>query len=200
MDLTPDIIKRIISRPNICPHLHLPLQSGDQKILDLMGRNHSPSDYLKLLETAIETNPDTALGTDIMVGFPGEDDESFINTLNFLKDTPLTYLHIFTFSPRKGTRAAQMPGKPPGKAVTERLEALKILDKTKRLDFRKSQAGKVRLFLIENPERKSGVVTALTDNYIRIRLTAGNYQFLPGQLIAMRIDTNDDYICAVPEI
>jgi threonylcarbamoyladenosine tRNA methylthiotransferase MtaB len=199
MDLTPDIIRRIIGHPKICPHLHLPLQSGDRKILDLMGRNHSPADYLELLEAAIEANPDTALGTDIMVGFPGEDDESFINTLNFLKNTPLTYLHIFTFSPRKGTKAAQMSGKPSGETVSERMKALKSLDKSKRLDFRRSQDGKVRPFLIENPEAGSGILTALSDNYIRIQFVAEKYRFSLGQVITMRIDTNNDYICAVPE-
>ena len=197
MDLTPDLVGRIVGHPKICPHLHLPLQSGDQNILDLMGRDHSPDQYLDLLNAAIDMNPDTALGTDIMIGFPGEDDKSFQITLNFLKQIPLTYLHIFTFSPREGTRAAGMPGKPPGEAVRGRLDALKSLDQAKRHEFRKSQAGKVRPFLIEKPERKAGIITALSDNYIRIQLTGDKYQNPPGQVVPMRIDIINGNLQAV---
>lgn len=190
MDLTPEIIERLIGHPKICPHLHLPLQSGDQKILDLMGRGHSLDDYTRLLDAAMKTNPDTALGTDIMIGFPGEDDESFLNSFNYLKEIPLTYLHIFTYSPRKGTRAAAMPGNPPGKTVKDRLDALKKLDKEKRQAFYRSQDGRIRPFLIENPRFKSGPMTALSDNYIRVNLAHSNYDLKPGQVIPMRLDIN----------
>lgn len=191
MDLTPALVKRIIAHPLICPHLHIPLQSGDPKILDLMGRDHSLEHYTELLDAALMTDPDIALGTDIMVGFPGEDDESFLNTFNYLEDSPLTYLHIFTWSPRNGTRAVDMPNRPQGRIVRGYMKQLKELDRLKRRRFIESQIGNIRPCLVEHPPYKSGVITALSDNYIRLNLLSKNNLNSIGQVIPIKIDTNN---------
>ncbi len=194
MDLTPALVKRMIAHPLICPHLHIPLQSGDPKILDLMGRGHSLEHYTKLLDAALMTDPDTALGSDIMVGYPGEDDQSFLNTFNYLKDSPLTYLHIFTWSPRVGTRAVDIPNRPQGSIVKGHMKRLKELDRLKRSRFIESQIGKIRPCLVEHPPYRSGAITAISDNYIRVNLLSKNILNSVGQVIPFKIDTNNDFL------
>ncbi len=192
MDLTPGLVERIISHPKICPHLHFPLQSGDQEILNAMGRGHSLDDYRKLLEAAVSTDPDTSLGTDVMVGFPGETDETHRNTVDFLNSLPLTYLHIFSFSPRDGTIAARMSGRPQGKDVKSRLNDLKKLDKSIRQKFLDSQAGTEREFILESPPHASGRRIALSDNYVRMFVSDKISESLIEDFIHLLIDTISD--------
>ncbi len=191
MDLTPTLIKRIVTHPVICPHLHIPLQSGDQGILDSMGRDHTLRHYTDLLEAAVGIEPDIALGTDLMVGFPGENNKSHKNTLDFIKSLPLTYLHIFTYSPRALTRAADMPNRPTGPVVRDRMKDLKAVDNGKRMAFQKSQNGKIRPFLIESPTA-SNRITALSDNYLRIIVKDSEVINCIGQVVPLEIDINND--------
>ncbi len=190
MDLDPSLIERILTNPRICPHLHLPLQSGDQGILDAMGRGHTLRDYSTLVETAMRVRPDAAIGADVMVGFPGENVGSHQNTLSYINSLPFAYLHIFSFSPRDRTRAAEMPGRPQGSDIQKRMRDLKALDAARRRAFRLSQLGKTRMFLIEAPPYRSGRVTALSDNFIRICPEAKDIQSRIGNLLPLIIDNN----------
>jgi len=188
MDLTPDLLLRMIANPIICPHFHLPLQSGDQSILDAMKRGHRLEDYAKLLDCIKTNEPDASIGTDIMVGFPGETDETHNNTMDFLKNLPLTYLHIFKFSPRPGTIASEMPGRPYGPDVHRRMKELMSIDNAARRRFRSSQAGTTREFLIETPDSPDKLLTALSDNYLRIFLSNSGMLKRIGNLIQLSID------------
>jgi threonylcarbamoyladenosine tRNA methylthiotransferase MtaB len=191
MDLTPELVRRILSTPKTCPHLHIPLQSGDQRILDAMGRGHTLAHFAGLIRAAVDTVPDVGLGTDVMAGFPGENINSHQNTLDFINDLPLTYLHVFTFSPRAGTPAARMPDRPSGQAAHDRMKDLRALDAAKRLAFRRTQHGKVRECLIESPPYPQGSPTALSDNFLRIAVRADSASGLVGHLVQLPIDIND---------
>lgn len=189
MDLTPDLVRRILGHRLICPHLHMPLQSAHTGILRAMGRNYTAERYDELLSAAKETHPDAALGTDIMIGFPGEDDRAFQESLDFITERPFTYVHLFTYSPRPSTPAASLPGRPAGREIRSRLRLLRDVDKAKRQAFLTAMDGQVRPCLVEWPSHRSGRLTALSDNYIRVILTSSEYNDRPGQLASLIIDT-----------
>jgi threonylcarbamoyladenosine tRNA methylthiotransferase MtaB len=192
MDLTPGLVRRILTHPRICPHLHMPLQSADNRILDLMGRGHTIRDYRTLLEAAVESNPDVAIGTDIMVGFPGEDRSAFENTLKFVLDSPFAYLHVFTYSPRKLTPAAHMSGRPGGNEVKARMKELRSIDTAKRRCFVGAFQGRSLPCLIESPQRPSEPLTALSSNFIRLSIPPSKDRYVPGHTVMLTIDTNND--------
>jgi threonylcarbamoyladenosine tRNA methylthiotransferase MtaB len=189
MDLTADLVRRILSHRLICPHLHIPLQSADEGILEAMGRGYVAEQYAELLAAAKETRPEVSLGTDIMVGFPGEDERAFRKTFEFVSDQPFSYLHIFTFSPRPSTPAARLPGRSPGGQVRNRLQALKELDRVKRNAFLGALHGQTRPCLIEWPPLETGKLTALSDNYIRLQATLSEYKDYAGQVVPLTLDT-----------
>lgn len=188
MDLTPGLVRRILRHRLLCPHLHIPLQSGDDTILEKMGRGHTVPEFASIVEAAVETCPDMALGTDIMVGFPGEDEVSFRKTVEFLENQPFTYFHIFPYSPRRGTPAAGMPGRPPGPSVRERMRFLKKLDKSRREAFLKANAGVPRPCLIEIPEGDSKRLIALSDNYIRLDVNPSLRPIDAGNIVSLCVD------------
>ncbi len=188
MDLTPETVVEILQNRLICPHLHLPLQSGDDRILESMGRDHTTVEYANLLSAAFKTRPDMALGTDIMVGFPGEDDESFEKTLEFISGQPFTYLHVFSYSPRKSTRASAMKNRPANSDVKSRMRILRELDSTLREAFLQANRGTVRECLVETPQTHSKSLTAISDNYIRVNVKPGPEAVFPGQVIRLMMD------------
>jgi threonylcarbamoyladenosine tRNA methylthiotransferase MtaB len=192
MDLTPELVERILTHPRICPHLHMPLQSADDRILSLMGRGHTIEEFLTLLETAVESNPDVAIGTDIMVGFPGEDDSAFENTLGFVSKNPFAYLHVFTYSPRRSTPAFQMSGRPSGQEVKARMKELKRVDLIKRRAFLGAFRGRTLPCLIESPKGPTEPLTALSHNFIRLGISPSIDKYPPGHIVMLTIDTNND--------
>ncbi|MFH1675429.1 MAG: MiaB/RimO family radical SAM methylthiotransferase [bacterium] len=192
MDLTPDLVHRILTHKLICPHLHIPLQSGDQAILDSMGRGHSIGHFSNLLDAIIKTRPDAAIGTDILVGFPGETPESFEKTVSYVSSQPFTYLHIFSWSPREGTKASLMKNRPRGSSVIERVKILKGIDLEKRKTFMNANQGMKRPFLIEIPSGKSNKLTALSDNYIRALVECPKASISPGTIATLIIDINNE--------
>jgi threonylcarbamoyladenosine tRNA methylthiotransferase MtaB len=111
-DISPSLLTVLQASPRWCRHLHLPLQNGDDEILASMGRPYRAEDYRSLLSSLVQEIPQIALGADIIVGFPGETEAHFLRTLRFLEAAPLSYLHIFPFSPRPGTAAALLPHTP----------------------------------------------------------------------------------------
>ncbi|MGE5582252.1 MAG: tRNA (N(6)-L-threonylcarbamoyladenosine(37)-C(2))-methylthiotransferase MtaB [Bacillota bacterium] len=118
VDLKNDLLDTIINNPQICQHLHIPLQSGSDRILKLMNRNYSLSFFANLINKIRAQNPLVAVGTDLIVGFPGESEEDFSATCNFIKEQAFSRIHVFRYSPRQGTPAAGFPGRIP-KAVQE---------------------------------------------------------------------------------
>lgn len=171
----------------LCRHLHIPLQSGDDRILASMKRRYTAGFYLDLLEKISKRVPHVALGADVMVGFPGEGEREFQNTLNLVERSPLTHLHVFSYSPRPGTPAAQMKPQVPESVKKQRSEALRNLGKKKNLIFRQLGVGHQFSVVVEDKaDPQSGFFTGLTDNYIRVRILGSKTEHI-GKEINVRI-------------
>ena len=166
-EFTPGLKALIASREKIAPHLHIPVQSGDDRILRLMGRQYTRRDLTALIEELVGSRPGLGIGVDVMVGFPGEDEEAFENTYRLLKDLPIYYMHIFTYSPRPGTPAAEMKDQVHPQVKGERYERLRELRAKKIRTFRESHLGKPIKVLIEGRrDRATGLTRGLSENYI----------------------------------
>ncbi|MDE2180825.1 MAG: tRNA (N(6)-L-threonylcarbamoyladenosine(37)-C(2))-methylthiotransferase MtaB [candidate division NC10 bacterium] len=156
---------------NLCRHLHLPLQSGDEAVLKRMRRPHTADDFRRLVERLVEAVPGIAIGTDVIIGFPGEDDAEFEHTYQLLDRLPIAYLHVFNYSQRKGTVAASMPNQVPKGVRAARSAALRALSETKWQQFRQTQVGQsFTAVVLEKRDAQTGRLEALTDNYITVRL------------------------------
>ncbi|OGW28677.1 MAG: tRNA (N(6)-L-threonylcarbamoyladenosine(37)-C(2))-methylthiotransferase MtaB [Nitrospirae bacterium GWC2_57_13] len=159
----------------LCRHLHIPLQSGDDGILAAMNREYISLTYRNLLDSLAGRIPSIALGADVMVGFPGEGDVQFQNTLHLIERSPLTHLHVFSYSPRPGTPAASMSGQVPEQVKKERSKLLRDLGQKKNQAFRRSFAGQELVVVVEDKvDALSGLLTGLSDNYIRMTLKGAN--------------------------
>jgi threonylcarbamoyladenosine tRNA methylthiotransferase MtaB len=163
----------------LCRHLHIPLQSGDDTILASMQRNYTSNFYKDLTAEIAERIPDIALGADVMVGFPGEGDLEFSNTMRLVKESPLTHLHVFSYSPRPGTKAADMEAQVPEKVKKMRSEALRKLAREKNQVFREMHIGAEASVVVESKvDAGSGLLTGLTDNYIRVLISGAKKEHI----------------------
>ncbi len=154
----------------LLPFLHIPLQSGVDRILRAMRRKYSVSEYLEFIHRADEAVPDLCIGTDIMVGFPGETDEEFAETCRVFRENPFAYGHVFTFSEREGTPAERMAGAVPVSERARRSAELRRLSAERRREFYGNRLGQNLPVLFEDP--KPGLWTGYTDNYIRVVVPA----------------------------
>ncbi|MGE5397383.1 MAG: tRNA (N(6)-L-threonylcarbamoyladenosine(37)-C(2))-methylthiotransferase MtaB [Chitinophagales bacterium] len=152
----------------LCRHLHIPLQSGSDKILHLMNRHYSSRQYLDLLQTVADNLPGIGLTTDVMVGFPGEGETEWHETVSLIEGSPLNDLHVFRFSPRPGTRAATFSGTVSNEIKNFRSRQLIDLGERKRYKFMKSLVGGKTQVLTE--KRVDGVTRGLSDNYVEVDL------------------------------
>lgn len=172
-EISPDLLALIASEPELCPHLHIPLQSGDATILGRMNRHYHPDFYSEIVLEAIHRIPDLAVGVDVLVGFPGETDERFQNTYRLIESLPVAYLHIFPFSPRPGTTAAAMGEQISPAVIRQRSRLLRELDKAKRLTFLQRFLGKIRPVLVENRrDGASSMRCGFSDNYLPVLVQA----------------------------
>ncbi len=151
------------SSPKICPHFHLPLQSGSPEILRRIGRDYSGEDYLNLTVKIAETIPDARIGADVVVGLPGEGEKQFEETYQVIENSPLSHLHIFPFSPRPGTAFSPDDDKIPYPVKEDRSRRLAKLGAEKNRIFTAGQKGKIRLVFFEDGGE------GFTDNYIRVK-------------------------------
>ena len=164
------LIDELADGETVCNHLHVPLQSGDAGVLEAMGRKYTPSEYHAIVTEVAERIPGVGIGADVMVGFPGETDRAFRNTCQLIADLPLTYLHVFQFSPRSGTPAATMANPIPPAIMQERSRHLRALGAQKQRDFLASNVGRVHQVLLE--QEHAGVASGLSANYLRVRCPA----------------------------
>lgn len=164
--LTEDIIRFVTSSRSFMPHFHIPLQSGSNKILGLMRRRYRRELYAERVALIKSLMPHCAIGVDVIVGFPGETDEDFLETVEFLSDLNIAYLHVFTYSERDNTHAIGLSPVVPINKRHERNKILRNLSYTKLRQFSASQQGLTRKVLFEN--EKAGMLEGYTDNYIRI--------------------------------
>lgn len=164
-----DRLIELLGSPKVCRHIHLPLQSGSDRILAAMNRPYTADRYMEIVERIRARDRDIAIGTDIIVGYPGESDDDFLATLDAVDRAGFAYVHQFSFSPRSGTPAAS--GTPcPGRVITERTERLRFRAVETGLAYRRRFEGATLPCVIERA--KDGAEhTAVSDNYIRIRLS-----------------------------
>lgn len=150
------------------PHFHIPLQSGSDFILKKMRRRYLRSLYTERIERVKAQMPDACIGVDVIVGFPGETEEEFLTTYRYLADLPISYLHVFTYSERPNTPAADFEGVVPAKIRAKRSKMLRGLSVKKRHAFYSSQLGKTKKVLWES-ENKQGYIHGFTENYVKMR-------------------------------
>jgi threonylcarbamoyladenosine tRNA methylthiotransferase MtaB len=171
------LIDLISKSKRIARHLHIPLQSGDDLILSLMKRDYTTDEYKKLLEKIKIAIPEVMIGADVIVGFPGETDKQFDNTYQFILSSPLSYLHVFSYSDRKGTLSSQFPNKVPPQVVHKRSEILHDLGRKKWEEYLDQFIGKTLDVLIEQKrDKKTGKLCGLSGNYIRVLLDGEDSQ------------------------
>ena len=167
--ITDEIIKFVKKSKKFMPHFHIPLQSGSDKILGKMKRRYNTNIYKNKVLKIVKEMPEVCIGADVIVGFPGETDELFNSTLNFIKDLPISYLHVFTYSERENTKAIEMDGIVPKQERSERSKKLRILsEKLQRAHYQKF-IGTTQTALMER-ENKNGFLFGYTDNYIKVKI------------------------------
>ena len=150
------------------PHFHIPLQSGSNAILKKMKRRYLRELYTERVATIREVMPHACIGVDVIVGFPGETDEHFLETYHFLNELDISYLHVFTYSERDNTEAALMDGVVPNNVRAKRSKMLRGLSVKKRRAFYESQLGTTRTVLFEG-ENKEGYIYGFTENYVKVK-------------------------------
>lgn len=166
--LSNEIIQFVATSKRFVPHFHIPLQSGSNKILGLMKRRYRRELYTERVAAIKAVMPDCCIGVDVIVGFPGETQEDFLDTYQFLNGLDVSYLHVFTYSEREQTVAAELPGVVPGSTRADRSKMLHILSDKKRRAFYQSQLGKVGEVLFED-DQKGGFMHGFTKNYVKVR-------------------------------
>lgn len=167
--LKDETIEFVAESKKFVPHFHVPLQSGSDAILKAMRRRYERKLYKSRVEKIKALMPDCCIGVDVIVGFPGETDEEFMKTYEFLRDLDVSYLHVFSYSERPNTTAVRMEGRVPNGKRTERREMLQILSEKKKRAFYESQLGKIRPVLFEEKE-KNGFLYGHSDNYVSVKI------------------------------
>lgn len=171
------------------PHFHIPLQSGSNTLLKLMRRRYQRELYVDRVNQIKKLMPDACIGVDVIVGFPGETDELFLETYHFLNELPISYLHVFTYSERDNTLAAEMPDVVPLKVRKKRSKMLRGLSAKKRRAFYESQIGKTKTVLFEG-ENKEGYIHGFTENYVKVKFPWNPH--LVNTLHEVSLDTIDE--------
>lgn len=166
---TPELKEVVTGSPVVVPHLHLPLQSGSDRVLRLMRRPYNVRMYRELVESLAGAIPGLGLGTDLIVGHPGERDEDFEMTLDLVRTLPFSYLHVFAYSDRRGTEAARLGERVPPGAIRERGSKLRTLGREKGLGFRRDMVGQRReVLVLAQRDRDTGLLSGLTSNYVEV--------------------------------
>ncbi|MDG2435932.1 MAG: radical SAM protein, partial [Polaribacter sp.] len=150
------------------PHFHIPLQSGSDVLLKKMKRRYLRKTYTNRVVRIKEVMPNACIGVDVIVGFPGETDELFLETYNYLNEMDISYLHVFTYSERPNTEAVDLEGVVPKKVRAKRSKMLRGLSAKKRRSFYESQLGNTLTVLFEN-ENKEGYINGFTENYVKVK-------------------------------
>lgn len=165
--VTDQLLDLMASSSKLCPYLHIPLQSGDDSILAAMNRSYSAQEYERLIERALRTVPQLGLGTDIMVGFPGENETAFANTLKLATELPFAYFHVFPFSPRPGTAAVKLASSVNAAQLKKRTAVLTDLSHAKRLAFHNRHIGTTIPILFEAGHH-DGFAVGTAANFLKV--------------------------------
>jgi threonylcarbamoyladenosine tRNA methylthiotransferase MtaB len=165
--VTAELLEALAAWPDFCPHFHLPLQSGAAPVLAAMGRPYGPEEFRDLVAEINQRFPGAGLGLDVLVGFPGESPADFEATRDLVAALPATYLHVFPYSPRPGTPAADLLPLP-ANVIQERAGIMRELGQVMKKQFLESQVGQVREVLVEGPAPRPGWLQGLSDHYLRV--------------------------------
>lgn len=192
---TPEVIEKMKNMKKLCPQFHLSLQSGCDATLKRMNRRYTAAEYEKAVNMIRENLKDSSITTDVIVGFPGETEEEFKETYRFLQRIKLTKTHIFKFSPRKGTKAAEMPNQLDGNVKDRRSKALIELNEHNEGEFSKSLVGRELDVLVEQEvPKKPGIFEGYTKNYVKVEIMNGNKE-MQGKIIPCKIEeANGEYV------
>jgi len=168
-ELSDEIIDLVGSEDKFCPHFHLPLQAGDDQILERMRRRYLADDYRQRVERIVERMPEAAIGTDLIVGFPGETDEHFERYLTFVEELPLAYFHVFPYSVRSGTTAAKFEDRVPAEEIKRRAERLRKLGQMRREAFvRRFVGARLKVLVEETREPGCQRLRGYSRNYVKV--------------------------------
>ena len=185
MEIDDHLIELISQHEKICPHLHIPLQSGDTEVLSKMRRNYNAKQYEHIVRRASEKISPLGLGADVIVGFPGESEVSFEHTRKLIEELPFSYLHVFSYSPRSGTEAHNFKNNIKNITKKERNLILNDLVKEKARQFYESFIGKKVTVLVEERKQADGVLKGYSEHYIPVSIDAED--FLQNQLVSVLI-------------
>jgi threonylcarbamoyladenosine tRNA methylthiotransferase MtaB len=191
-DISDDLINFVADSETICPQFHVALQSGDGEVLKRMRRRYKPKQFLYCTDLIRRMTPDAAIGTDVMVGFPGETDEEFQNSFNLLKESAVTYFHVFSYSKRKNTPAATMPNQIHPRLIKERSRILRELGHEKKSGFYRSFIGRTLPVLVERGEKGT------TPNYISVKIENGGFRIGDEVQVEIR-DVMEEEAIGVPK-
>jgi threonylcarbamoyladenosine tRNA methylthiotransferase MtaB len=170
-ELTDELLAMMAKSEIICPHLHLPLQSGSDSVLQRMSRRYTAAFFRDLIARISAVLPQAFIGADVIAGFPGESDAEFNETLQLIQDLPFSDLHVFPYSSRKGTKAADMPGQVPGNVINKRAAFLRDSAAGKKAGFLSRQVGRELQVLVQGCDESSGVCNGISRNYVMVRFS-----------------------------
>jgi threonylcarbamoyladenosine tRNA methylthiotransferase MtaB len=179
----------------LCPHFHIPLQSGDDAILKRMGRPYTRAQFIRSIEKIRQALPFGAVGIDVLVGFPGEDEEAFNQTVRLIEALDISYLHVFPFSPRKGTPAAAFEDKVPERIVKKRCRGLRKIGEKKKAAFYRSNIGSRVNVLIETCHSGRGRSEGMSENYIPVTLP--NTRVEKNSIVTVSIDAVENDLTVI---
>jgi threonylcarbamoyladenosine tRNA methylthiotransferase MtaB len=186
-EIDQELIEMLASSKWLCPHFHIPLQSGDDRTLRRMNRHYTPKEFAQLIKNIHASIPYAAIGIDIMSGFPGEDPAAHQNTCSLIRNLPISYLHVFPFSPRKGTAAFNSVGRNDPRIIKKRAAELRAIGKDKKAAFYESCLGKEFPVLAEGwSSENEGMMKGTSDNYLPVLFSSS--KDLKGRIVPARIE------------
>lgn len=187
VEVEDELLKLMVENPRLCAHLHLPLQAGCDATLARMHRPYDTARFAQLLERIRSLVPNVAITTDVIVGFPGETEEDFQKSMDFIRQCRFSKIHIFPYSQRKGTPAAVMPGQLSNKEKQERVHRLEAIDREGNLAYREAQLGTESSVLWERRNKDNGLWEGLTPGYVRVY--APSSEEWKGKISAVRLES-----------
>ncbi|AZB22283.1 tRNA (N(6)-L-threonylcarbamoyladenosine(37)-C(2))-methylthiotransferase MtaB [Kaistella haifensis] len=195
--LKDESIELVSKSRSFVPHFHIPLQSGSDDLLKKMKRRYLTSLYQNRVSKIREVMPDASIGVDVIVGFPGETEEKFMETYQFLNELPISYLHVFTYSERENTEATDMEGVVPIPERKKRNKMLRILSEKKKMAFYQTQLGKTLPVLWEH-ENKNGFMFGFTENYVRVQKPFDENSINQIEVLKLNKIENDGTVSVIP--
>ena len=198
LEVTDDLIEQVAKSSRFCRHFHIPLQSGDDRILKKMKRPYRADDFKQLVDNIHHRIPDAAIGVDILVGFPGETDAAFNITHELIRDLPVSYLHVFPFSARPGTTAAEFGGRIPPDVIKTRCKQMRQLGNVKRQNFNARFIGQSLEVVVESTRHAAtGFYKGLSSNYIVVLIDANDAQIKQRLSVAITGQVDDALMGAI---